>query len=93
MRSRYAAYVLLREEYLLATWHPSTRPANLGLAEEPPAKWLGLEVKRSEQQDEDHAIVEFVARYKVNGRAFRLHETSRFVREAGCWRYLDGDIA
>lgn len=91
MRSRYTAYTLLREDYLLATWHHSTRPALLGLAEEPPAKWLGLEVKRHEQQDAGHAIVEFVARYKVNGRAHRLHEVSRFVREKGRWFYVGGD--
>ncbi len=92
MRSRYTAYTLQREDYLLSTWHASTRPAQLGLAEEPPTKWLGLEVKRHEQQDEDHAIVEFVARYKVNGRAHRLHEVSRFVREAGQWFYVDGAV-
>ncbi len=93
MRSRYAAYTLLKEEYLLATWHASTRPASLGLAGEAPTKWIGLDVKRHEQQDADHAIVEFVARYKVNGRAFRLHEVSRFVREDGQWFYVDGDVA
>jgi SEC-C motif-containing protein len=92
MRSRYTAYTLLREDYLLATWHPSTRPASLGLAEDVQTKWFGLEVKRHEQQDTDHAIVEFVARYKVNGRAHRLHEVSRFVREKGRWVYLDGDV-
>jgi SEC-C motif-containing protein len=58
-----------------------------------PTKWLGLDVKRHEQQDDDHAIVEFVARYKVNGRAQRLHEVSRFVREAGCWYYRDGELS
>lgn len=93
MRSRYSAYVLLREDYLLATWHASTRPAQLGLAQEVSTKWIGLEVKRHEQQDENHAVVEFVARYKVNGRAHRMHETSRFVREGGCWYYVDGDVA
>ncbi len=93
MRSRYTAYTLGREDYLLATWHPTTRPAALGLAEDAPTKWLGLEVKRHVQQDEAHALVEFVARYKVQGRAHRLHETSRFVREAGRWYYVDGDIA
>jgi SEC-C motif domain protein len=93
MRSRYTAYTLQREDYLLATWHASTRPAQLGLAEEAPTKWLGLDVKRHEQQDADHAIVEFVARYKVNSRAHRLHETSRFVREDGRWCYVNGDIA
>jgi SEC-C motif-containing protein len=92
MRSRYTAYTLLREDYLLATWHPSTRPASLGLAEDVPTKWLGLEVKCHEQQDTDHAIVEFVARYKVSGRAQRLHEVSRFVREEGRWFYVDGDV-
>lgn len=92
MRSRYTAYTLLKEDYLLATWHPSTRPAALSLAEETPTKWLGLEVKRREQQDADHAIVEFVARYKVNGRAHRLHEVSHFVREAGQWFYVDGEV-
>ncbi len=90
MCSRYTAYTLRNEDYLLSTWHPSTRPAALGLADEAPTKWLGLEVKRREQHDANHAVVEFVAHYKVNGRAHRLHETSRFVREAGRWFYLDG---
>ncbi len=93
MRSRYTAYTLLREDSLLATWHASTRPARLGLAEEAPTKWLGLEVKRHQEQDEHHAVVEFVARYKVNGRAHRLHEVSRFAREAGQWFYVDGEVA
>lgn len=92
MRSRYTAYTLGREDYLLATWHVATRPASLGLAEEAPARWLGLEVKRHQPQDEGHAVVEFVARYKVGGRAHRLHELSRFVREGGRWFYVDGDI-
>lgn len=93
MCSRYTAYTLQREDYLLATWHASTRPAQLGLAEEVPTKWIGLDVKRHEQQGEDRAVVEFVARYKVNGRAHRLHETSRFVCEDGRWYYVDGDLA
>ena len=92
MRSRYTAYTLLREDYLLATWHSSTRPSQLGLVEEPPTKWIGLEVKRHEQQDASHAIVEFIARYKVNGRAHRMHEISRFVREEGRWFYVDGEV-
>ncbi len=90
MRSRYTAYTLFDEAYLLATWHASTRPVALGLKEEAPTKWVGLEVKRHEQQDADHAIVEFMARYKINGRAHRLHEVSRFVREDGRWFYVDG---
>jgi SEC-C motif-containing protein len=92
MRSRYTAYSLGREDYLLATWTQDTRPASLGLENEPPRKWLGLEVKRQEQLEPDKAIVEFVARYKVDGRAHRLHEISRFARETGQWFYIDGDI-
>ena len=92
MRSRYSAYVLLREDYLLATWHASTRPAHLGLADEAQGKWIGLDIKRHAQQDEAHAEVEFVARYKINGRAHRMHETSRFVNEGGRWYYVDGDV-
>ncbi|MGH8763103.1 MAG: YchJ family protein [Nitrosospira sp.] len=91
MRSRYTAYALGREDYLLATWHHRTRPASLELGGEP-RKWLGLEVRRNEQPAPDHAVVEFVARYKVGGRAHRLHEISRFVRDAGQWFYVEGDI-
>ena len=91
MRSRYTAYTLAQEPYLLATWHPSTRPTTLGLNADPQPKWLGLQVKRHHQTDETHAEVEFVARYKIGGRAWRLHENSRFIREEGRWYYLDGE--
>ncbi len=89
MRSRYSAFVLGHADYLLATWHPSTRPAAIE-ADPPGLKWLGLDVRRHEVQDADHATVEFVARSKLGGRAHRLHETSRFVREGGRWYYVDG---
>lgn len=92
MRSRYTAFVLGLTDYLLATWHPRTRPATLEPSE-PGLKWLGLEVRRHRAADADHAEVEFVARSKLGGRAHRLHETSRFVREDGRWLYVDGDIA
>lgn len=92
MRSRYTAYTRDREDYLLATWHHSTRPVSLELANKPRNQWLGLAVKRREQSDLDHATVEFVARYKINGRAYRLHEISRFVCTEGRWFYVDGDI-
>ena len=92
MRSRYTAYALRRKDYLLGTWHPDTRPASLELEDESGRKWLGLEIKRHEQAEPDRASVEFVARYKVAGRAHRLHEVSRFVREGQRWLYVDGDI-
>ncbi|GAA3912806.1 YchJ family protein [Luteimonas lutimaris] len=91
MRSRYSAYVHGARDYLLATWHPSTRPARLDLDER--VRWLGLSVKRHEQAGPDAAVVEFVARHRIGGgSAARLHEASRFVREGGRWYYLDGDF-
>ena len=98
MRSRYSAFALGLMEYLLATWHPDTRPADLEpLA--PGLKWLGLEVRGGSLVqgadggvDPDRATVEFVARSKLGGRAHRLHETSRFVREGGRWWYVDGQV-
>ena len=92
MRSRYSAYVLSLEDYLRATWHPATCPAALELDAVPRPQWLGLVVKSHTQLDETHATVEFVARYKLNGRAFRLHEVSRFERVGGRWLYVDGEI-
>ena len=89
MRSRYSAYVLGLLDYLLATWHPSTAPGDLEL---PPLKRLGLEVKAASSAG-DAGVVEFVARYRdSSGRAQRLHEISRFVREGGRWRYIDGQF-
>ena len=90
MRSRYAAYVALDRDWLMATWHASTRPSQIEL--EPAIKWLGLDVKRHRLIDDNHAEVEFVARCRVGGaRAERIHERSRFVREDGRWYYVDGD--
>jgi SEC-C motif-containing protein len=90
MRSRYSAFVLERRDYLLATWHASTRPEALEF--DPGVKWLGLELRQHRQMNETHAEVEFVARQKSPGTAaVRLHERSRFVREQGRWWYLDGD--
>lgn len=91
MRSRYCAYVLALEPYLLATWHTSTRPATLDLSDDINTRWLGLEIKRHESSSES-AIVEFIARYKIAGRAHRLQETSRFLRENGRWYYVDGEF-
>ncbi|MEN9888525.1 MAG: hypothetical protein RL559_562 [Pseudomonadota bacterium] len=90
MRSRYSAFVRADVLYLLATWHASTRPSTLDV--EPGAKWLGLEVKQHRHTDQDRAEVEFVARWRLAGRAVRQHESSRFVREDGRWYYVDGDV-
>jgi SEC-C motif-containing protein len=106
MRSRYTAYAQKNEPYLLTTWHESTRPTPPIIDPDEKIQWLGLEVKSAlrlrqrkadlpEQPDSD--TVEFVARFKIGGRAHRLHEVSRFVREPGDdnvprWFYLDGSF-
>lgn len=90
MRSRYSAHVLALGDYLLATWHPQTRPSSMAF--EPGLRWLGLQVQQVVATDADHASVAFLARCKRGGRARRLVENSRFVREHGRWYYLDGDV-
>lgn len=92
MRSRYTAYVLRNADYLRRTWHSSSRPAELDLEEV--VKWLGLKVIRAKGgAGDENGTVEFVARFKVGGKAHRLEEKSRFVREDGRWVYLDGDVS
>jgi SEC-C motif-containing protein len=107
MRSRYSAYTLRDEPYLRATWHASTRPQDAILDPDEKLQWLGLEVKSAlrlrqrkanlpdEQRVED--FVEFVARCKSGGRAQRMHEVSRFLREPDSlgeprWFYVDGSF-
>jgi SEC-C motif-containing protein len=108
MRSRYTAYTMRQEDYLRATWHPSTRPLDPIIDNNEKIQWLGLEIKsalrlRQRKADlpdnPDQDTVEFVARFKVNGRAQRLHEVSRFVREPDPavgnklrWFYVDGSF-
>lgn len=92
MRSRYTAYVMQREDYLLATWHATTRPETLALTDLQQNQWIGLTIKQHRLCSPNQAMVEFVARYKLNGKAYRLHERSRFALEQKCWFYVDGDI-
>lgn len=97
MRSRYSAYALAKRNdeqghamlrYLLGTWHISTAPGDIELG---PTQWIGLDVVHA-QEGVDAAIVEFIAYLKVNGKAEKLHEISRFFRVNGAWKYIDGDI-
>ena len=87
MRSRYAAFVRLDSGYLLDTWHPSTRVAQVDFT--PGQEWLLLRIIET-QSEGDAATVEFTARSRTGGQSHVLHEISRFVREDGRWFYLDG---
>lgn len=84
MRSRYAAFAVGDEAYLFRTWHPRTRPAEIGL--DPRTTWTGLTIHG---HGEDW--VEFTATYTAAGRPGELHERSRFERRADRWVYVDGE--
>ena len=90
MRSRYSAYALSLRDYVLDTWHASTRPQHMERFDSG-VKWLGLTVRRAWTASDDEGFVEFVARSKPpgGGPAERLHERSRFVRFEGRWQYVD----
>jgi len=93
MRSRYTAYCLRDAAYLLKTWHPRTRPAALDFNGDD-TEWTGLDILRQAAggAGDTEGVVEFAASYRQGGKARRLHETSRFLREDGEWLYVDGDI-
>jgi SEC-C motif domain protein len=90
MRSRFSAYAVGDEPYLLRTWHPSTRPPAVGL--DPSVRWLGLDILDSTDPGPfgTEGMVEFRARYTRGGRPGELRETSRFVRHEHAWIYIDG---
>ncbi len=90
MRSRYTAFVVGDVAYLLATWHSATRPRALDL--DPHVRWTGLDVLGTTGGTllSAEGTVEFRAHYAVGGRTGDQHEHSRFAREGGRWRYLDG---
>jgi SEC-C motif-containing protein len=90
MRSRFSAFAMGDEPYLLRTWHPRTRPSRLGL--DPGQLWLRLEVLAADGGSAFHSegTVEFRAYYSEHGQEDVLHEHSRFVRDGGAWVYLDG---
>lgn len=97
MRSRFAAFMSADAEWLLASWHRSTRPTTLDLTENP--RWRGLQIVSVEKggPGDDTAVVEFRATYLIETRRNDtglgvLHERSRFVREDGRWLYLDGEF-
>ncbi len=91
MRSRYSAFVVGDEGYLLRTWHPDTRPPGIGL--EDGMRWVGLEILGTTEGSAFHqtGTVTFRARYTDNGQPGSLYEVSRFVRLDGDWVYVDGD--
>ena len=93
MRSRYSAYVLNDVKYLYKSWSNTTRPSKKSLKQTQESEWLGLTIVRAEKGAlfDSEGVVEFIAKFKSEGKAQQLHETSRFIRENNQWVYLDGD--
>ncbi len=92
MRSRYSAYVRRDVEYLLKSWHPSTRPAQIDTTTIP--DWYNLQIVRTGPGNESdtHGIVEFIATALSPKGTCTLHEVSRFIKEDDQWFYADGSI-
>lgn len=93
MRSRYTAFVLRNEDHLFRSWHPRTRPAPPYT--DPAIRFEGLRVidRAGGEAEDEEGVVEFEARYRdPAGRPAVQRERSRFVRRAGRWVYLDGDV-
>lgn len=91
MRSRYSAFALGLEAYLLSSWHPSTRPAALELDAD--TVWQRLVIEHTEGGGpfDANGTVTFTAVARTPAGRHAQRERSRFVREAGRWYYLDGD--
>jgi SEC-C motif-containing protein len=96
MRSRFSAFALGLDGYLLSSWHPSTRPATLDLdGTDDGTVWRRLQIVDTVAGGvgDEAGLVEFRASFRdAEGAAGLLHERSRFARVAGRWAYLDGDI-
>ncbi|CAN5132129.1 hypothetical protein BH09ACT1_BH09ACT1_05100 [soil metagenome] len=90
MRSRYTAFAIGDVDYLLASWHPSSRPATLEL--DKGLRWYRLDILATERGGmlDTEGTVEFRAHYRQGKAADSQHEVSRFRRAARRWLYLDG---
>ena len=95
MRSRYAAYVLRKIDYLIATHDPDRRsefnPLSAGQwAAQADWKRLDIRSTRKGQVTDDTGMVEFIAWYLSDGELTCHHEVSNFRRVDGRWVYSDG---
>lgn len=91
MRSRFSAFAVGDAAYLLTSWHPATRPAELDLDAE--LRWYRLDVLATERGGpfDREGTVAFAAHHRGPDGAGVQRETSRFTRVDGRWCYLDGN--
>jgi len=89
MRSRYTAFVVGDVDWLLASWHASTRPRSLEL--DPGIRWLRLDIEATSGGgpfDRDGTVA-FAAHWVADGARGAMRERSRFRRDVR-WQYVDG---
>jgi SEC-C motif-containing protein len=88
MRSRFSAFCVGDEAYLLRTWHPSTRPAQVEFGRS--LEWQRLEVLQTTGGGflDTEGTVHFRAHYVRRNRPGQLEEHSRFVVQDGAWLYV-----
>ncbi len=95
MRSRYTAYAKGAVDHILSSCVQDDgidAEATRDWSES--ADWKGLTIVRTEKggPGDDEGVVEFVARYEMDGLKEEHHETARFVREGGAWLYDSGEV-
>ncbi len=93
MRSRFTAFAMHNESYLLKTWDTSKRPANIDFSKKA-VDWLRLEIittKKGGVKD-SKGFVEFKAFYILDDEEYVLNELSRFRKRNNQWMYLDGTV-
>ncbi|MDX3524498.1 YchJ family protein [Streptomyces scabiei] len=88
MRSRYSAFVVRDEAYLLSSWHPRTRPATVDF--DTTMRWTGLEILDTRDGSAFHSTG--TVTFRASFRGGSLHERSRFERVDGAWVYVDGEF-
>lgn len=88
MRSRFSAFAVGDAVYLLATWHPSTRPATLELDLE--LRWYRLDItdRVAGGPLDTRGEVEFEAFWRSPDTRGSQRERSQFAREGGHWLYV-----
>ncbi|HID03192.1 MAG TPA: hypothetical protein EYP18_08305 [Desulfobacterales bacterium] len=92
MRSRYTAFTLAANDYLLSSWAEETRPETVQ-AEDGAIQWLNLQIEECEKgaAEDETGLVTFTASFLSSGHLCKLHEKSSFIKENDLWYYLDGE--
>jgi SEC-C motif-containing protein len=93
MRSRFTAYALHLEDYLLNTWAKSTRPGRFSFEED--LQWIKLKIIKTKQgkAGDEEGTVLFKAFYQSGEQKGHMTEKSRFERDENQqWVYVDGIV-